>query len=57
MYLSILGNPTDQDLERYPAVHLTRPHEWDPSVLDDTIPTRNGRELGERWAGKVGTNL
>ena len=32
MYLSILGKPTDQDLERYPAVHLTGPHEWDPSV-------------------------
>ena len=30
MYLSILGNPTDTDLERYPAVHLTGPHEWDP---------------------------
>ena len=36
MYLSILGKPTDSDLERYPAVHLTRPHEWDPSVLDYT---------------------
>ena len=23
----------DEDLERYPAVHLTGPHEWDPSVL------------------------
>ena len=23
----------------------------------DTIPTRNGRELGERWVSKVGTNL
>ena len=34
MYLSILGKPTDPDLERYPAVHLTGPHEWDPSVLD-----------------------
>ena len=27
MYLSILGKPTDSDLERYPAVHLTGPHE------------------------------
>ena len=27
MYLSILGKPTDRDLERYPAVHLTGPHE------------------------------
>ena len=25
MYLSILGKPTDKDLERYPAVHLTGP--------------------------------
>ena len=39
MYPSILGNPTDKDLERYPAVHLTGPHEWDPSVLDYTHPS------------------
>ena len=38
MYLSILGEPTDTDLERYPAVHLTGPYEWDPSVLDYTHP-------------------
>ena len=36
MYLSILDKPTDADLERYPAVHLTGSHEWDPSVLDYT---------------------
>ena len=42
MYLSILGKPTDKDLERYPAVHLTRPHEWDPSVLDYTHPSGDG---------------
>ena len=34
MYLSLLRKPTDADLERYPAVHLTGPHEWDLSVLD-----------------------
>ena len=34
MYLSLLGKPTDSDLERYPAVHLAGPHEWNPSVLD-----------------------
>ena len=39
MYLSILGKPTDTDLERYRAVHLTGPHEWDPSVLDYTHPS------------------
>ena len=27
MYLPILGKPTDKDFERYPAVHLTGPHE------------------------------
>ena len=42
MYLSILGKPTDADLERYPAVHLTGPHEWDPSVLDYTHPSGDG---------------
>ena len=36
MYLSVLGKPTDKDLERYPAVHLTGPHQKDPSVLDYT---------------------
>ena len=34
MYLPILGKPTDKDLETYPSIHLTSPHEWDPSVLD-----------------------
>ena len=42
MYLSILGQPTDKDLERYPAVHLTGPNEWDPSVLDYTHPSGDG---------------
>ena len=42
MYLSRLGKPTDQDLERYPAVHLTGPHEWDLSVLDYTHPSGDG---------------
>ena len=42
MYLSILGKLTDKDLERYPAVHLTGPHEWDPSVLDYTHPSLLG---------------
>ena len=26
-------------------------------VKDDTIPTRNGRELSEIWVSKVGTNF
>ena len=42
MYLSTLGRDTDTDLERYPAVHLTGPHEWDPSVLDYTRPSGDG---------------
>ena len=37
MYLSVLGTPTDKDLERYQAVHLTGPHEWD--FLSWTSPT------------------
>ena len=34
--------------------------EQDPQSTDkddDTIPTRNGRELGEIWVSKVGTNF
>ena len=27
------------------------------AFTDDTIPTRNGRELGEIWVSKVGTNF
>ena len=42
MYLSILGKPTDADLERYPAVHPTGPYEWDTSVLDYTHPSDDG---------------
>ena len=42
MYLSILDNPTDKDLERYPAVHLTGPNECDPSVLDYTHASGDG---------------
>ena len=39
---SLIGKPTDADLERYPAVHLTGPHEWDPSILDYTHPSCDG---------------
>ena len=42
MYLSIIGKPTDADLEKYPAVHLTGPHELDPSGLDYTHPSGDG---------------
>ena len=37
-----VDNHPDTDLERYPAVHLTGPHEWDPSVLDYTHPSGDG---------------
>ena len=30
MYLQLQSIPTDQDLQNYPSVHLTSPHEWDP---------------------------
>ena len=29
-------------LERYPAVHLTGPHEWDPPIFDYTHPSGDG---------------
>ena len=42
MYLELLGIPTDKDLHIYPSVHLTSPHEWDPSVLDYQHPEDTG---------------
>ena len=46
MYMSLLGKPTDADLNTYPHVLLTGPHEWDPSVLDYTHPTTSGDTPG-----------
>ena len=47
MYLSILGKPTDEELVKYPSVHLPSIHEWDPSVLDFSYPEGDG---GSVWA-------
>ena len=41
MYLEFIGTPTDKDLQKYPSVHLTSPHECDPSVLDYVHPDGN----------------
>ena len=38
IYMSILGKPTDQDLDQFSHVLLTSLHEWDPSVLDYSHP-------------------
>ena len=42
MCLELQGIPTGKDLQTYPSVHLTSPHEWDPSVLDCVHPEDNG---------------
>ena len=42
MYLELQGVPADTDLQTYPSVHLTSPHEWDPSFLDYKHPENNG---------------
>ena len=42
MYLELQGIPTDKHLQTYPSVHLTSPHEWDPTVLDYEHPEDNG---------------
>ena len=42
MYLELQGIPTDKDLQTDTSVHLTSPHEWDPSVLDPEHPENNG---------------
>ena len=47
MYLSIMGKPTVEELVKYPSVHLTSIHEWDPSVLDYSHPEGDGEAV---WA-------
>ena len=47
MYLSIMGKSTDEELLKYPSVHLTSIHEWDISVLDYSHPEDDGESL---WA-------
>ena len=47
MYLSNMGKPTDEELLKYPSVHLTGIHEWDPAVLDYSHPEGDGEPL---WA-------
>ena len=42
MYMNLLCRPTDADLNTFPHVLLTGPHEWDPSVLHDTHPATFG---------------
>ena len=37
MYLSIMEKPTDDALVKYPSLHLTSIHKWDPSVLDYSL--------------------
>ena len=42
MYMSLLGKLTDQDLDQYPHVLLTSPHELDSPVLDYAGPNTHG---------------
>ena len=42
MNMSFIGKPTDQDSDQYPHVPLTSLHEWDPSVLDYSLPNSHG---------------
>ncbi len=42
IYLQFAGKPTDKELDQYPSVHLTSPHEWEPSLLDYEHPQDDG---------------
>ena len=46
MYLELQGIPTDKDLQTYPSVHLTSPHEWNPSILHYEHPENKGGLIG-----------
>ena len=47
MHLSSQGKPTNEELFKYPSVHLTSLHEWDPSVLDFSYPEGDGEIVWE----------
>ena len=36
-YIKVVGIPTDKDLEQYPTVFFTDPHEWDPTLMDSNF--------------------
>ena len=65
--LYIVACPEFQELEGYILIFLKALYGLKSSgkrwaevihgILSDTIPTRNGRELGEIWVSKVGTNF
>ena len=40
------GKPADEELVKYPSVHLTSIHEWGPSVLDYSILNVMGNQSG-----------
>ena len=42
MFMNLLDKPTDADLDKFPHVLPIGPHEWDPSVLDNTHPATAG---------------
>ena len=50
VYLEFIGRPMIDDLTKYPSVHLTSPHPWDPTRLNAPNPhqslTTDGGEHG-----------
>ena len=54
MYLELQGIPTDKDLQMYLFVHLTSPHQCNPSLLDYEHPEKNGEP---DWAIDANTNF
>ena len=62
---TLMGHPVSSErgtcIQKWILYHAIPDHiefwlTWDPTD-PDTIPTRNGRELGEIWVSKVGTNF
>ena len=60
-----LPNPIGPEPVTSGPISSSKPATYSPAALElmsfkkgiDTIPTRNGRELGEIWVSKVGTNF
>ena len=45
-----------EDLASYPLVHLTSPHQWDPTMLDATNPYHSLTTHGGEHGSQTGTS-
>ena len=56
-FINFTSCPADPDVWMRPAIKSDGTKCYDYVLLYDTIPTKNGRELVEKWVSELMTNL